>query len=124
MRLTGLLLALALIVAAVFESGSLFFAVAVVAVVALGVRFWMRRVTAGLRACGLRAYDSGGNFVAVAAPDGARALADAILEHGVVVRVMGERLVRITVGRREENDGVLAAIRRARAPRPAARSPR
>ena len=45
--LIGLLLAL--VVAAVFQSGPLFFAVAVVAVVTLGVRFWMRRVTAGLR---------------------------------------------------------------------------
>src|SRR5436305_14746726 len=49
MRLAGFLLALALVVAAVFESGPLFFAVAVVAVVALGVRFWIHRVTAGLR---------------------------------------------------------------------------
>ncbi|HKO24161.1 MAG TPA: hypothetical protein VJY65_05395, partial [Chloroflexota bacterium] len=45
--LIGLLLAL--VVAAVFQSGPLFFAVAVVAVVTLGVRFWIRRVTAGLR---------------------------------------------------------------------------
>jgi uncharacterized protein (DUF58 family) len=45
--LIGLLLAL--VVAAVFQSGPLFCAVAVVAVVTLGVRFWMRRVTAGLR---------------------------------------------------------------------------
>src|SRR5436305_12020048 len=49
MRMAGFLLALALVVAAVFESGPLFFAVAVVAVVALGVRFWIHRVTAGLR---------------------------------------------------------------------------
>ncbi len=88
------------------------------------IRAERERLTAELRALGVRAFDSRGNFVAIEAPEGARTLADAILEHGVVVRVMGERLVRITVGRREENDGVLAAIRRARAPRPAARSPR
>lgn len=41
---------------------------------------------------------------------GARALAAAILEHGVVVRVMDERLLRITVGHREENDALLAAL--------------
>jgi uncharacterized protein (DUF58 family) len=45
--LIGLLLAL--VVAAVFQSGPLFFAVAVVAVVTLGARFWIRRVTVGLR---------------------------------------------------------------------------
>jgi histidinol-phosphate aminotransferase len=73
------------------------------------IRAERTRLTAELRARGLRAYDSRGNFVAVEAPDGARALADAILAHGVVVRVMDERLVRITVGRREENDVLLAA---------------
>ena len=71
------------------------------------------RVTAELRALGLRAYDSGGNFIAAAAPDGARALADAILAHGVVVRVMEERLLRITVGRPEENEALLAAVSKA-----------
>jgi histidinol-phosphate aminotransferase len=74
------------------------------------IRAERARLTADVRALGVRAFDSRGNFVAVEAPEGARALADAILEHGVVVRVMGEELVRITVGRREENDRVLAAI--------------
>ena len=78
------------------------------------------RVTAELRALGLRAYDSGGNFIAVAAPDGARALADAILAHGVVVRVMEERLLRITVGRPEENEALLAAVSKAIGPGKAA----
>jgi histidinol-phosphate aminotransferase len=74
------------------------------------IRAERERLTAELRALGLRAFDSRGNFVAVDAPEGARALADAILERGVLVRVMNERLARITVGRREENDAVLAAI--------------
>ena len=73
------------------------------------------RLTAELRRLGLRAFDSRGNFVAVEAPDGARALADTVLEHGVVVRVMDDRLMRITVGRREENDAVLGAISTRRA---------
>jgi histidinol-phosphate aminotransferase len=79
------------------------------------IRSERARLTAELRDCGIRAYDSKGNFVAIQAPDGARALAAAILAHGVVVRVMDERLVRITVGRREENDALLAAFELERA---------
>lgn len=79
------------------------------------IRAERERVTAGLRTRGLRAFDSRGNFVAVEAPEGARALADEILARGVVVRVMDERLVRITVGRREENDALLGAISAERA---------
>jgi histidinol-phosphate aminotransferase len=74
------------------------------------IRSERTRLIAELRDRGVRAYDSKGNFVAVEAPDGARGLAAAILEHGVVVRVMDERLVRVTVGRREENDALLAAF--------------
>jgi histidinol-phosphate aminotransferase len=89
------------------------------------IRAERARLLEGLRARGLRAFDSNGNFVAVDAQGGARALADAILDHGIVVRVMDERLVRITVGRGEENDALLAAVgasARAAAPSGAARS--
>jgi histidinol-phosphate aminotransferase len=72
------------------------------------VRAERERLADGLRALGLRAFDSRGNFVAVATPDPA-ALAARLLERGVVVRVLGE-LVRITVGHRDENDAVLAAL--------------
>jgi histidinol-phosphate aminotransferase len=89
------------------------------------IRVERARVIEALRERGLRAFDSNGNFVAVEAPTGARALATSILEGGVVVRVMDEHLVRITVGRPEENDTLLAAIdARARAPHPGARSHR
>jgi histidinol-phosphate aminotransferase len=74
------------------------------------IRLERARLIAALRDRGVRAYDSKANFLAVEAPEGARVLAAAILEHGVVVRVMEERLVRITVGRREENDALLAAF--------------
>jgi histidinol-phosphate aminotransferase len=70
------------------------------------------RLTEGLRKLGLRVYDSRGNFVAVdpsSSPDGAAGLAAAILEHGVVVRPLGS-LVRISVGRAEENDALLRAV--------------
>jgi len=65
------------------------------------------RVTAGLRERGFRAFDSRANFVAVDAPP---ALAATLLERGILVRVLGERLVRITVGRPAENDALLAAL--------------
>jgi histidinol-phosphate aminotransferase len=76
------------------------------------IRAERERLTDGVRAAGLRAYDSRGNFVAVDAadhPGGAAALAAAILEHGVVVRPLGS-LVRVSVGRAEENDALLSAV--------------
>jgi histidinol-phosphate aminotransferase len=73
------------------------------------VRRERTRLTDGLREHGLRAFDSRGNFVAVEVQDG-QELADRLLARGVLVRVLGERLVRITVGRREENDALLAAL--------------
>jgi histidinol-phosphate aminotransferase len=76
------------------------------------------RLLAGLRELGVHAYDSRGNFVAVDCPvdsGGARGLASALLGHGIVIRVMDDRLARITVGRAEENDAVLAALEALRA---------
>jgi histidinol-phosphate aminotransferase len=76
------------------------------------IRTERARVLAGLRALGLRAFDSSGNFVAVDVsdrPGGAPALAAAVREQGIVIRVMDENLVRISIGRTEENDRLLAA---------------
>src|SRR6266581_8002457 len=76
------------------------------------IRTERSRVFAGLRALGLRAFDSFGNFVAVDVsdyPGGAPALAAAVRELGIVIRVMDENLVRISIGRTEENDRLLAA---------------
>jgi histidinol-phosphate aminotransferase len=91
------------------------------------------RLLAGIRAVGLTAYASRGNFVAVDAsryPGGAPALAAAVREHGVVIRPLGE-LARISVGTAGENEVVLAALgevsrahRPIEAPSPAAHSPR
>ncbi len=75
------------------------------------IRSERARLVKELRALGLRAFESNGNFVAVDPPAGSRAFADRILAGGVVVRPLGD-LVRITVGRREENDALLAAISR------------
>jgi len=77
------------------------------------IRTERARVLAGLRTLGLGAFDSAGNFVAVAVPDypgEARAFAAAVREQGIVIRVMDQHLVRITVGRIRENDRLLAAV--------------
>src|SRR5712691_1125362 len=84
------------------------------------IRTERSRVLAGLRALGLRAFDSFGNFVAVDVedrPGGSAAFADAIREQGIVIRVMDENLVRITVGRAEENARLLAAAATVASPR-------
>jgi histidinol-phosphate aminotransferase len=71
------------------------------------------RLLAGLRELGVTAYDSLGNFVAIDAsrfPGHAQALVAAMLEHRVLVRVMDETIVRITVGRSEEDEAVIGAV--------------
>lgn len=72
------------------------------------IRAERERVLAGLRATGLRAFDSRANFVAVGVED-ARSFTRTLLERRIVVRAMDDRLVRITIGRAEENDALLAA---------------
>jgi histidinol-phosphate aminotransferase len=71
------------------------------------------RLLEGIRGAGLTAYESRGNFVAVDAsryPGRATGLVGAMLERGVVIRPMGEALVRISVGTASENDAALAAL--------------
>ncbi len=70
------------------------------------------RLLPALRRLGLRAHPSRGNFVAVdcaSRAHGASGLAAALLERGVVVRPL-EDILRISIGRREENDAVVAAL--------------
>ena len=72
------------------------------------------RLLPRLRELGLAAYPSHGNFVAVDCaerPGGAEGLAAAVLAEGVVVRPLGE-LVRISIGRTEENDALVEALAR------------
>ena len=67
-----------------------------------------------LRELGLRAYPSAGNFLALDCSEranGAAGLAASVLMHGVVVRPLGS-LVRISIGRRHENDTLLLALAR------------
>jgi len=76
------------------------------------IRSERARMIEGLRDLGLRAFDSLGNFVAIDVsdrPGGAPGFAAGVREQGIVIRVMSEDLVRISVGRAEENDLLLAA---------------
>jgi histidinol-phosphate aminotransferase len=70
------------------------------------------RLLPALGELGLEAYPSAGNFVAVdcsARKDGAAGLAAALLAHGIVVRPL-DTLLRISIGRRDENDALLEAV--------------
>ncbi len=71
------------------------------------------RLFDGLRGIGLSAYESRGNFVAFDAsgyPGGAQAVVGEVLARGVVIRAMGEGIVRISVGKRDENESVIGAL--------------
>ena len=73
------------------------------------------RLLPRLRELGLQPYPSAGNFVAVDCadrPGGAAALAAAVLRRGVLVRPLGT-LVRISIGRADENDALVDALTRA-----------
>jgi histidinol-phosphate aminotransferase len=70
------------------------------------------RLTAALRELGLTVWESRGNFVPLDAhgfPGRADGLAEALLEHRIVVRPFGD-LLRISVGVADENDAVIAAM--------------
>jgi histidinol-phosphate aminotransferase len=72
-----------------------------------------RRLLDAIRAMGLTAYNSHGNFVAVDAsryPGGASSLVAAMLARGVAIRPMTETIARISVGTGAENDAALAAL--------------
>jgi histidinol-phosphate aminotransferase len=72
------------------------------------------RLTSALRQLGVHVWGSRGNFVPVDAhafPGRAEGLADALLEHRIVVRPFGD-VLRISVGIEHENDAVIAAIGR------------
>jgi histidinol-phosphate aminotransferase len=72
------------------------------------------RLTAALRELGLTVWESRGNFVPLDAggfPGRADGLAEALLEHRIVVRPFGD-VLRISVGVAHENDAVIAAMRR------------
>jgi histidinol-phosphate aminotransferase len=72
------------------------------------------RLETALRDLGLEVWESRGNFVPVdarALPGRAEALAEALLEQGIVVRPFGD-VLRISVGVSSENDALIAALGR------------
>lgn len=66
---------------------------------------------------GLHVLPSQANFVLVTNPPGGQAFADRVLKYGYIIRPAGEfgapEAVRITVGTREQNEGLVAAIQAA-----------
>lgn len=80
---------------------------------------WLKKVTEGLEALGLRVTPSVGNFVLVHFPDddearGAAAADDYLSQRGFVLRQVGgygfPNALRMSIGSAEANDGVLAAL--------------
>lgn len=72
-----------------------------------------QRLLEAIRAIGLTAYASRGNFVAVDAsqyPGAAESLVAAMLARGVAIRPMTKTIARISVGTEAENDAALAAL--------------
>jgi histidinol-phosphate aminotransferase len=72
------------------------------------------RLLERVRELGLVAYESRGNFVAFDASGhlgGAEGLVGDVLARGVVIRVMGETIVRISVGKRDENEAAIEALK-------------
>ena len=77
------------------------------------IRHERERLVTGLRGLGLRAFASRANFVAVEPASVGTTPAEltaALRERGVLIRPVTDRLARITVGTREENAALLAAL--------------
>jgi histidinol-phosphate aminotransferase len=70
----------------------------------------MEQITNGLRALGLAPINSEANFVYVDVGRDGRYVFDAMLRHGVIVRHIEGRMIRVTIGQAEENRVFLAAL--------------
>jgi histidinol-phosphate aminotransferase len=70
----------------------------------------MEQVVTGLRALGLTPIPSEANFVYVDAGRDGRHVFDALLRLGVIVRHIEGRMIRVTIGKPEENTTLLAAF--------------
>ena len=70
----------------------------------------MEQITNGLRALGLAPISSEANFVYVDVGRDGRAVFDAMLRHGVIVRHIDGRMIRVTIGQAEENRVFLGAL--------------
>ncbi|HEX9155206.1 MAG TPA: histidinol-phosphate transaminase [Nitrospira sp.] len=72
----------------------------------------MEQVVNGLRALGFSPIPSEANFVYVDVGQDGRKVFEALLRQGVIVRHIEGRMVRVTIGRAEENQGFLTALAR------------
>ena len=72
----------------------------------------MEQVVNGLRALGFSPIPSEANFVYVDVRQDGREVFEALLRQGVIVRHIEGRMVRVTIGRAEENQGFLTALAR------------
>ena len=70
----------------------------------------MEQITNGLRALGLAPISSEANFVYVDVGRDGRHVFEAMLRHGVIVRHIEGRMIRVTIGQAEENRVFLAAL--------------
>ena len=70
----------------------------------------MEQITNGLRALGLAPINSEANFVYVDVGHDGRYVFDAMLRHGVIVRHIEGRMIRVTIGQAEENRVFLADL--------------
>jgi histidinol-phosphate aminotransferase len=70
----------------------------------------MEQITNGLRALGLAPINSEANFVYVDVGRDGRYVFDAMLRHGVIVRHIEGRMIRVTIGQAEENRVFLVAL--------------
>ncbi len=72
----------------------------------------MEQVVKGLRALGFAPIPSEANFVYVDIGRDGRAVFEAMLREGVIIRHIEGRMVRVTIGRQEENQAFLTALAR------------
>ncbi len=89
-------------------------------------RAGMAQLSQGLERLGVRFVPSFGNFLYFEAKQPGRAISDALLEHGVIVRPLDwmgmPQGVRVTVGTAEENAMFLAALKESCLSEPAGRN--
>ena len=72
----------------------------------------MEQMIEGFRALGLQPVPSEANFVYVDVGRDGRQVFDALLRQGVIIRHIDGRMLRVTIGQREENLEFLAALAR------------
>lgn len=72
----------------------------------------MQQLESGLRALGFTAIPSQANFVYFDVKRDGRALFDALLREGVIVRHIEGTMLRVTIGQPDENDAFLASLKK------------